>query len=58
MIEQQIAAALLAAGDLLSLDDLRELAIARRVQWWGVNAFPALKDGDFCNQRVAFHPEQ
>ena len=22
------------------------------------NAFPALKDGDFCNQRVAFHPEQ
>ena len=35
MIEAQIAMALHAAGDLLSLDDLRALAIARRVQWWG-----------------------
>jgi hypothetical protein len=23
-----------------------------------VNAFPALKDGDFCNQRAAFRPEK
>jgi hypothetical protein len=35
MIEDQIAKALLAGGDLLTLDDLRELAIAKRVQWWG-----------------------
>jgi hypothetical protein len=35
MIEQQIAAALRAGGDLLSIDDLRALAIAKRVQWWG-----------------------
>jgi hypothetical protein len=35
MIEQQIAKALHAAGDLLMIDDLRALAIARRVQWWG-----------------------
>jgi hypothetical protein len=24
----------------------------------GFNAFPALKDGDFCNQRAAFRPEK
>ena len=35
MIEQQIARALMAGGDLLSIDDLRQLAIAKRVQWWG-----------------------
>jgi len=23
-----------------------------------VNAFPALKDGDFCNQRATFRPEK
>lgn len=35
MIEQQIAKALLAGGNLLTIDDLRQLAVARRVQWWG-----------------------
>ena len=35
VIEQQIAQALLMAGDLLTIDDLRTLAMAGRVQWWG-----------------------
>lgn len=35
MIEDRIAQALLAGGDLLSVDDLRQLAVAGRVQWWG-----------------------
>jgi hypothetical protein len=35
MIEDRIAAALLKAGDLLTVDNLRELALAGRVQWWG-----------------------
>jgi hypothetical protein len=34
-IEEQIARALQAGGDLLSIDDLRQLALAGRVQWWG-----------------------
>jgi hypothetical protein len=35
MIEDQIARALLTSGDLLSIDDLRTLAVSNRVQWWG-----------------------
>jgi hypothetical protein len=35
MIEDKIAEALLKAGDLLTVDDLRTLALAGRVQWWG-----------------------
>ena len=34
-IEDQIAAALLKAGDLLTIADLRTLATKGRVQWWG-----------------------
>lgn len=35
MIDDQISAALLAGGDLLTIDDLRTQALERRVQWWG-----------------------
>jgi hypothetical protein len=35
MIEDQIAAALLKGGDLLTVNDLRSLAAGGRVQWWG-----------------------
>ena len=35
MIEDRITEALLRAGDLLTIDDLRQLALAGRVQWWG-----------------------
>jgi hypothetical protein len=34
-IEDKIRAALLVGGDTLTLEDMRELALARRVQWWG-----------------------
>jgi len=35
VIEDRIAVALLKAGDLLTVDDLRTLAAGGRVQWWG-----------------------